>query len=425
MPSTQVHDFAVPWSSSDAVLLQTSVSPFSIAGGNSLRLQAMAGSSGVTATHTPGAPTDLSDRDELRFWVYADHPADGSSRHPFRLELDYQDAADPPGVTHRWVVPVNRPRVWEQRRIGLDPAPRSDITRWRFRCLTDQPLQIFVADLLAVSEEPLLDVEGALLDLLAGPIPLPGVTNVPAEPAADGADTVVVPLNPRFRSGNRITVDQTGPYAVTAATHTATTSLTVEPPLAGPIVAGAPVSVVAPVVVEEPPLAVGEVGELPDPVLLLALTDQREEPERGWNIPQRDSFRLRDGLTVCSVRPPARPVLLEYQLLVAASDREQSLTLRGGVLRRIGVDSGLRVNGTILPVQTLLPPPLDVRDRRVLSPVYLRIGTRIEQGARQELPWVQHGQVRSGPLSAPWDPADPGQRPVPRPEDQEGIVIRI
>jgi hypothetical protein len=156
----------------------------------------------------------------------------------------------------------------------------------------------------------------------------------------------------------------------------------------------------APVVFEETPFTeVADPEDLPDPVLLVTLTDQREDPARGWNIPQRDSFRVRDGATVCSLRPAPRPVLAEYQVLPAASDRARSLALRGEILRRIGLDTGLRVNGTVLPVQTLLPPPLDIRKRAVPAPIYLHIGTRIEQGPRVEVPWPRQIRVRTGWLS--------------------------
>jgi len=166
-----------------------------------------------------------------------------------------------------------------------------------------------------------------------------------------------------------------------------------------------------PVVFEETPFTeVTDVNDLPDPVVLVTLTDQREDPERGWNVPQRDSFRIRGDATVCSVRPPARPVLAEYQVLPAASDRAKSLALRGEILRRIGLDTGLWVNGEVLPVQTLLPPPLDIRVRAIPAPIYLHVGARIEQGPRVEVPWPRQIRVRTGQL--------------PAGEDQEGIVLR-
>jgi hypothetical protein len=421
MPNMLVHGFEEPWVSSDPTRFGSALDPLAVAGQHSLRLTAASGAQGATASYTPASPTDLTGFDELRFWLYADQVADGSTARPFLLELGYDDAGDTAGDQHRWVVPVTRPRAWEQHRIGLAAERRSAITRWSLGCHTDRPFRALIDDLLAVTENPLHDVEVALVELLDAPITLPGVTSVPVQPAAVGATTLTVELNPRFRSANRIVVESgaspgdLGRYSVTSVSHDAaagTTALTVDPATAVAIGSGATVSVTVPIVVEEEPqVPPVDRADLPDPVLLLALTDQREEPERGWNIPQRDSFRVQGAVTVCSVRPPARPVLLEYQVLAAATDREQSLTVRGWVLGQVGVDTGLRVNGTVLPVRTLLPPPLTERDRAVLAPIYLHIGTRVELGARREVPWVRHGELRAAPLSTP--------------DDQEGIVLRL
>jgi hypothetical protein len=424
-----VHGFENGWSSSNPTLLDSSVSAFRIQGTGSLQLTAHAGAAGVAAGFTPATPLDLSAYDELRLWTYASRAADGTPRAPFLLELSYLDAADIPGEKHQWLVPVNRRRTWEQHRFGIAGDRRGQITSLSLRCLTNEPFQIRLDELLAVNEEPLSDVESALTGLLDG-LPLPGVAALPVPTAAVGANTLVVGLNHRLCAGNRITIDGTSTHhSVIEVVHdevTGTTTLTVQPALATAIGPGASITVTAPVLFEETPFnEAATADDLPDPVLLISLTDQREEPERGWNIPQRDSFRVRGGLTVCSLRPPPRPVLAEYQILPAASDRAHSLALRTEILRRIGVDTGLRVNGTVLPVQTLLPPPLDIRARAVPAPVYLHIGTRIEQGERTEVPWVRQGQVLSGPLDTPWDPSGPEPPPAPGPDDQEGIVLRI
>lgn len=429
MASELVHGFEQPWTSANPALLDSAVTAFRVQGTGALRLTAHAGATGVTAQLTPPAPLDLSGYDELRLWTYASRAADGTSAAPFLLELSYSDAADAPGEEHRWLIPVNRRRTWEQHRFGIVGDRRGQVTGFTLRVLTGVPFEIHLDELLAVRDEALLDVETALVELLTG-LSLPGVTALPVQPAAVGATTLVVGLNRALYPGNRITLDGTaGRYAVTAAAHdevAGTTTLTVTPALASATGPGAGLSVTAPVVVEEPPFTdVTAVDGLPDPVVLVTLTDQREEPERGWNIPQRDSFRVRGGLTVCSLRPPPRPVLAEYQLLPAARHRAHSLALRTEILRRVGVDTGLRVNGTVLPVQTLLPPPLDIRARAVPAPVYLHVGTRVEQGARTEAPWVRQAQLRSGPLDTPWDPSGSAPPPTPGPEDQEGIVLRI
>lgn len=429
MPSVIVHGFEQPWSSSNPALLESSVSGFGVQGTGSLHLLAHSGAAGVAVSFAPATPLDLSAFDDLRLWAYASRAADGRPSTPFLLELSYVDAADAPGEEHRWLVPVNRRRTWEQHRFGIADDRRGQITGLSLRCLTNEPFQINLDELLAVGEEPLSDVESALTSLLDA-LPLPGVAALPVSTSAVGADTLVVGLNRRLYAGNRITIDGTSThYSVTEVAHdevAGATTLTIQPALVAAIGPGASITVTAPVQFEETPFNEGTgAGDLPDPILLISLTDQREEPERGWNIPQRDSFRVRGGLTVCGLRPPPRPVLAEYQILPAASDRAHSLALRTEILRRIGVDTGMRVNGTVLPVRTLLPPPLDIRVRAVPAPVYLHIGTRIEQGARIEVPWVSQGQVLSGPLDTPWDPSGPEPPPVPGPDDQEGIVLRI
>jgi len=430
MPSALVQGFEQGWSSSDPTLLDASVTPFRVQGSGGLRLVARPGAAGVTATFTPAAPLDLSAFDELRLWTHSSRAADGSRTAPFLLELSYVDANDDPGEEHRWFVPVNRRRTWEQHSFGIAGDRRGQITLFSLRVLTNDSFVIDVDELLAVREEALSDVETALIDLL-DELPLPGVTALPVQPAAAGAATLVAGLNRALHAGNRITVDGTNArYAVSAVVHdqvAATTTLTLLPTLAAAVGAGARITVTAPLVFEEAPFTeLTDLDQVPDPVLLIALTDQREDPGRGWNVPQRDSFRVRGGLTVCSLRPAPRPVLAEYQIIPAASERAHSLALRTEILRRIGVDTGLRVNGTVLPVQTLLPPPLDIRVRAVPAPIYLHIGTRLGQGTRTEVPWVRQGRALSGPLDAPFDPADPAApAPVPGAEDQEGIVLHL
>ena len=426
MPSALVHGFEQEWTSSNLALLDATVTDFRVQGSGGLRLVAHPGAAGADATFTPATPVDLSAFDELRLWTHSSRTADGRPNGPFLLELSYMDAGDAPGEEHRWLVPANRRRTWEQHSFGIGGDRRSRITRFSLRVLTDDSFVVHLDELLAVRDEAIADVEAALGSLLDG-LPLPGVSGLRMQPAAAGATTLVVGLNRTLRARNRIRIDgTTTAYAVTDATHdpgAGTTTLTVTPPLTADVGANASLSVSAAVVFEEARFTdATDGGELPDPVLLITLTDQREDPARGWNIPQHDSFRVRGGQTVCSVRPAPRPVLAEYQIIPAATERGHSLALRTEILRRVGVDTGLRVNGTVLPVQTLLPPPLDIRVRAVPAPVYLHVGTRVAQGARTEVPSVRQARGQFGPLDAPRDPD--GGAPVPGPEDREEIVIR-
>jgi hypothetical protein len=362
------------------------------------------GAAGATATYMPSAPLDLRGYDELRFWCYADQVADGSARRPFLLELGYADAGDASGEFHRWLVPVSRARAWEPHGIGIAGERRAAITQWSLRCLTDRSARFFLDDLRAVAERPLSDVESALVEALSGGIPLPGVTAVPVVPARAGATTLSTTLNRRLRAGNRILVNSGGPgaprrYAVTGASHNdraATTTLTITPALITAARPGTTISVTVPVVVEGTPFTPPAAPpDLPDPVILVALTDQREEPKQSWHISQRDSFRTRGALTVCSTRPPARPIVLEYQLLASSEDRGQALNIRAALMRRLSMNAGLRVNGTLLPVHTLLPPPLAERDRAILAPLYIHIEAQLDLGERLETPWPKRALATS------------------------------
>lgn len=418
--------FEQGWTSQDPARLDAAVTDFRVQGTGALRLTARPGAAGVTATFTPATAMDLGAFDELRLWTHSSRTAVGSRTAPFLLELFFSDAGDAPGEEHRWLVPANRRGTWEQHGFAITGDRRSQVTRFSLRVLTDEPFVVHLDELLAVRDEALADVEAALGSLLDG-MALPGVTGLPVQPAAAGATTLVVGINRTLHPPNRVRIDgTTTTYAVTDATHdpgAGTTTLTVAPSLTAAVGANARLSVCATPVFEEAPFTeITDADELPDPVLLITLTDQREDPARGWNIPQRDSFRVRGALTFCSVRPAPRPVLAEYQIIPAATRREHSLALRTEILRRTGIDTGLRVNGTVLPVQTLLPPPLDIRVRAVPAPVYLHIGTRVAQGTRTEVAAVRQAHGHFGPLDAPWDPR--GDAPMPGAEDREEIVIR-
>ncbi|GLZ78603.1 hypothetical protein Afil01_34100 [Actinorhabdospora filicis] len=426
MPSATVHGFDDVWTSEDPTRLAATVSPFRVQGAGSLQLALRSGATGVRALYTPPGPLDLRPYKELRLWTWATRGGDGTANRPFALELGYTDAGDLPGEEHRWYIPVNRARVWEQHAFGIAADRRAQVTGMWLRALTDTPVTVRLDELLAVDEHPLTDLEHGLTALLGG-LPLPGVTALAVQPAAFAATTLVTAHNTLLRAGNELALsDRAARHRVTSAVHdqpAGTTTLTIAPGLAQAAASGVTISVVAPVVAEEEPLR--PPGATPDPAILLTLTDQREEPERGWNVAQRDSFRPRGPMTVCSVRPPARPVLAEYQILPASGDRDQSLALREAILARVGIDTGLRVNGTVLPVRTLLPPPLDQRVRGFPAPVYLHVGTRVETGERAEYPWVRSGSVLSGPLLGPFPPGSDEPPPPPAPEDQEGIVLRL
>jgi len=422
MSNLFVHNLDTAWTSSDPTVLQLTVDNqvFFVEGTGSNRIAAPVGALNAFAEFVPSTPLDLSEFEELRFWILGSTQADGSTTSPFYLEFSYIDANDTTGEEHRWFVPINQGGVWEQRRIGIQSDRRSAITHFRFRCLTSLPFVCYIDELLAIREEMLFDLEQALVTLLENQVTLPGLTNVELKEVANPGDTqIVVRLNQEFNAGNRLLIqggssgDET--HAVIRAEHTPaaeTTTLAFDPndKVVGTLPVGvATVSVVVPVIVETPPIQT----QAPSPAIIVTHRDVLEDLERTASFTQRDSFRPRGPLTVCSVRPGARAYLVDYQIIVVAPTRRQQLHVQTLLPQRLSMDIGLRINGVISPV-SFLPPPTPTLDERrlgLLAPVYILIGTRMETAPRREQPWVQQAVIGTGPIDAP--------------QDQEGAVLKL
>lgn len=417
MSSSSLHTLDTLWTSSNPVLLAVSVDPQGAAPGSaSNRLVAESGASGVFAEFAPAAAMDLSQFEELRFWIRADRPADGSARTPFFLEFSYIDAGDAPGEEHRWFVPVNQANTWEQRKIGLENDRRSAIVAFRFTGIVSFAFTCNLDDLLALRPEMLPDLEAALLSHLSQGAPLPGLALLPlTQTSAPGANTATIHFTPGFAVGNRILL-QGGSAgdeerAVTAVTNDQAldvTTLQLGAPVAGNQPAGvATVTLLTPVMVEAPP------APLPatTPMILATYLSAREDPQRTGYFQQRDSFRPRGALVLCSLRPPARAYLVDYQLTVIAPNRGQQLFIQNRLLQQMSMDSALPLNGAPAPVWILAPPELDARQTGLVAPMYVRVGAFLETGPRQEATWVQRTEVRGAPLDAP--------------TDQEGIVLQL
>ena len=207
MTNLLVHAMDTAWTSSNPSVLQAVVDnqTFFGEGMASNRLMAQPGALNAFAEFIPSAPLNLSNFEELRFWMRANRKADGSRSKPFYLEFSYTDANDTPGEEHRWFVPINRVAVWEQRHIGVQDDRRSAITRFRLRCLTDLPFTCFIDELLAVQEEMLSDLEQALITQLDSQLALPGLTSVALDQTANPGDAqIVLPLTPGFNADNRV-----------------------------------------------------------------------------------------------------------------------------------------------------------------------------------------------------------------------------
>jgi hypothetical protein len=419
--SLLIHDMDSAWTSSSASLVVTAEEqPLDGERGVVNHLVAAAGAAGSSAEVELDPPLDLGAYDELRLRIRATRPADGSETRPFYLELSYTDTADGAGDEHRWLVPVARAGVWEQRRFGIESERRGQVDRFRLICLDETPLECWVDGLVAVREEMIADLEGALARALDGTVPLPELTSVPLlEDAGQGDTELVVPLTPGFRAGNRIVLgggassDERHDLADAVHDPAATpprTTLRLDPadPVAGTFAAGAgAVSLAVPVFVEVP----AEQRPPVSPAIQVTSLGFREDPQRTASAPQRDSFRRRGAVTVCSARPGPRAYLADYQIVAAAPERRQQGAVYETVLRRLSADTGLRIDGATAPVWMLPTPPLTGLELGDLAPVYVRIGTRMQVAARREEVWARRARVQAGPPDAP--------------QDREGIVVEL
>jgi hypothetical protein len=431
MSSLLIHDLDTAWASSSPGTLTVTVdtATFSGAGAASNRLTARAGAINQFAEIILPAPLDLRAFEELRLSVRGSVPADGSTNRPFLLEFSYVDDGDTAGEEHRWFVPINRAGFWEQRRIGIEADRRGAVRRFRLRCLTDRPFVCNIDELLAVHEEMLADVEAALIARIGGQTSLPGLSGVPlSQPANPGQLQVVMAGALDFDVDNRVLIrggsagDETHTVTGVARAGGATTlTFGTGDGVVGTLAAGtATVTVLVPALDVPgltPPAA-------PQPAIALSRLEVREDLERTPYIAQRDSFRRRGALVVCSVRPSARAYTVDYQLSVVAQRRAHVAAILTGLHQRLSTDIGLRINGAVAPVRTLAAPVVEERLQAGMpleAALYVRIGTRLETAPRREAPWIQQAAIAGGPLNAPLDP-DPAV-PVDLPPDPEGIVI--
>lgn len=381
------------------------------------RFSAPAGAPGATVELTFAPALDLSQLDEVRFWIRADRVADGSLVAPFYLEFYFADSGDGAADDHRWFVGINQAATWEQRRIGIASERRSSVTRIGFRSLGPQPFTCNVDDVLAVREEMLLDLETELAARLGDGLALPNLSAVPlAQAAAAGATELVLPLRRDFDVDNRVLLHGGSAgdeeHVVTSVTHDVGGNTTRLGFAAGDAVVGsqpagsATVTLLVPVIAEDPPRPTAPTT----PAVVLTMLESREDAERTPIVSQRDSFRRRGALTVCSVRRPARAYLVDYQITVVAPRRSQQLEIQTQVLDRLcmfrcatSLDV-LRINGYPAPVTIEDAPQLIYRQQAqtgLPAPMYIRVGTRMETAPRAEVPWVRHQAVAAA--AAPGD----------------------
>lgn len=158
--------------------------------GRSVRFRAETGAAGHLWQRALG-PLDLRSFDELRLWLWADRPADGTPQRPFFLALRLGSAALPLGdAGNPWyrLLPVGESGVWEHVRVSLGDLPvaaREAVSQIELRCADGAGFTCVLDDFLAVREQPLADVDGALLNRLHQQVAVGG-TAVPATVLAAG-----------------------------------------------------------------------------------------------------------------------------------------------------------------------------------------------------------------------------------------------
>ena len=133
------------------------------------------------------APLDLRDADEVRFWLRADLPGDGTGGGGPTLVFEADTEPPAPDGPWRRLLPVDATGAWRPHRLWLGDMPaalRRAVAVLRFgSALTGFTAQVH--SLLAVRTEPLADAEAALVAGLVEAVrPAPVVVAVPADRTA-------------------------------------------------------------------------------------------------------------------------------------------------------------------------------------------------------------------------------------------------
>lgn len=384
-----LHGTGSTWGSSDPARLAISDgTPHPLLPGVPVhRLIATDTAAGVSGDFTPATPLDLTPYDELRLWVRADRAANQREQTPFYLAFAFTDANDAPDETHEWVLPVNRADRWEQRRIGIADERRSEVERLNLMCLTNIPFRCDVCLLLAVREEPLIDVEQALAARLAG-LALPDLTGLPLQQGAGATATdVLVAARDGITANTHIAIDDgvtTSEHIVTAVTEEGDNlRLSLDSQVGRSLSAGGGTVMVRVPVVPH--------GTAATPAIAYRHIGTANDPQRTQYRTQRDSFQLIDDSVISSTRPGAQAITVDYELTPVTAVRHHALALHVHLVRLLSLDSPLLVNGYPSPVYQLPPPDADEGD--IVAPVSVRVGTRIEVAPRRQTAPVRVSRV--------------------------------
>ncbi len=131
---------------------------------------------------------DLSNFEELAFWVRSDKVADGSEDKPFLIELRLSSdtvSTESPANKFARYFPVSASRTWELVHfslVDLNPSVRAAMTYLHLRVLPTPTMAAFdykFADLIALKRQVVTDVEEALIYLLDNALQIDGST-IPA-----------------------------------------------------------------------------------------------------------------------------------------------------------------------------------------------------------------------------------------------------
>jgi hypothetical protein len=130
--------------------------------------------------------TDLTNFDEMRLWLWCSRVGDGTSTHPFFLEIRMASATmNLQDAGNTWIryLPVSQINSWEFVRLDINDLPvqiRSAVNLIQLRCIdATTAFTCYIDDVLAVREEMIGDVDNALLALLHQQVSIAGTT-VPA-----------------------------------------------------------------------------------------------------------------------------------------------------------------------------------------------------------------------------------------------------
>ncbi len=284
---------------------------------------------GGSSPDTP--PLDLSQTEELRFWLRSSRPGDGSEGNPFYLA--FEATGDSPELSWQRLLPVKQADVWEFHRLWLGDMPeelREAVVTFRLRRLDASVVfNVALGDVIAGTPEPLQDVESALLQRLDNRFQV-NVSGMPTNVSA----IVDLPENPGGRTPPYILII---PWSVQAKGER------------------------------------GGSGELIDNYKIVLKSTSSEPTET------IETFEV-------TARPQVGQLQIEYAIDIFAQGREQKTRLLDAILSDFSRNPLLAVSGEPLALIPFLPDPEQVAEFVASpgrTPLFYQIIAPIDTGTRQ------------------------------------------